>query len=454
MLCCKSACRIGAFCGGFIYVVGLFMALSYAGAHVSLHAQAPQRLSSEQRTLARNMLSDIADDVRKNYYDPKMRGLDWNALVSQTRAQIDAAPNLETANAEIGALLERLQDSHTFFVPPQQVSSVDYGWTFQAIGNRSFVTYVKSGSDADRQGMKPGDEVLTLDGFTVERASALRLQYAINVIVPRPVLHVYLRNTAGKIRKLDVTSVVTQWSHTPIADELVPWKNRLEYEKSSRLMDPRTKDFGPQLLVIKVPAFSQFDGDVDSLFKKARGHDAVIVDLRGNPGGAVDSVMRYLDDVFDSKVKVADVVSREKPHAMTVNPNPRDMYEGKLFVLIDSESASAAEVFARTVQLQGRGKILGDVSSGSVMEAQQRPFRDSGSSGGIYGDSVTIADLLMGDGHSLEGHGVIPDQVILPTAADLADSRDPVLVQAAAMAGVTLTPEAAWKLFPHNVQPQ
>ena len=191
---------------------------------------------------------------------------------------------------------------------------------------------------------------------------------------------------------------------------------------------------------------------MDSLIKKARGHDALIVDLRGNEGGREDTVMRYLDDVLPNEAKVADVIAREKPYALTVKPNHRDGYTGKLIVLIDSWSASAAEIFARTVQMQGRAKILGDVSSGNTMEAQHDVFFDQGPLRAVYFMSVTVGDVIMPDGHSLEGVGVTPDEILLPTPSDLANGRDPVMARAAASAGVTLTPEMAGKLFPENAE--
>ncbi|MFZ1941798.1 MAG: hypothetical protein WBA18_12785 [Terracidiphilus sp.] len=54
----------------------------------------------------------------------------------------------------------------------------------------------------------------------------------------------------------------------------------------------------------------------------------------------------------------------------------------------------------------------------------------------------------MADGRSLEGTGVTPDMLVLPTASDLASGRDPVMAKAAEMVGVTMTPEEAGKLFP------
>jgi C-terminal processing protease CtpA/Prc len=68
----------------------------------------------------------------------------------------------------------------------------------------------------------------------------------------------------------------------------------------------------------------------------------------------------------------------------------------------------------------------------------------------FFGVSVTVADLIMSDGSSLEHRGVTPDQVRLPTAEDLAAGRDVVMSYAASLEGVTLDPVEAFKLFPEK----
>lgn len=160
-----------------------------------------------------------------------------------------------------------------------------------------------------------------------------------------------------------------------------------------------------------------------------------------------------MGNVFDHEVKISDRVGRKESHLQIAKSRGKNAFTGKVIVLVDSGSASAAELFARTMQLENRGVVLGDQTSGSVMEARGYLYHQGVDTMFFYSFSVTDADLIMKDGKSLEHHGVTPDEIILPTQDDLANGRDPVLARAAEMAGLKLDPTAAGKLFPFEWLP-
>ncbi|MFZ0744371.1 MAG: S41 family peptidase [Terracidiphilus sp.] len=408
-----------------------------------------QQISRLDRELSETMLDNVSSDVHKYYFDAKLHGLDWDELVNQTRLDIDKAPDSGVANAEIAALLERLNDSHTRFFPPRNTVTADYGWRFKIIGKRCFVTQVSPGSDAERQGMRAGDEVFTINGFAVDRAGAPLLEYAMKVLMPQSRLQVEMRDPTGKLLHLTVGATVKK--HPTISNlGGSSWNSnqrRIDAEDAWYRVKARYKELGPDLMILRIPAFVETDSDVDDLFKKARSHKTLIVDLRGTPGGMIHSVVNYLEDVFTKEVKVGNWVERDKIDPLTVKGNRKGAFTGDLIVLVDSETASAAEIFARVVQLQERGTILGDHSSGRTMESRVFVHRTGFNPVFAYGDSVTVADTVMSDGKSLEHVGVEPDRVFLPTVADIAVGRDPLLAYAAGLAGVKLSPEDAAKLF-------
>ena len=123
-------------------------------------------------------------------------------------------------------------------------------------------------------------------------------------------------------------------------------------------------------------------------------------------------------------------------------------FEGNLVVLIDSKSASCSEVFARLVQLEKRGVVIGDRSAGAVMQSRYYGKEMGHDTLVLYGASITDADVIMADGKSLEHVGVTPDELIVPTAEDLAAGRDPVMARAAELLGFKLDPARAGKMFP------
>jgi C-terminal processing protease CtpA/Prc len=127
-----------------------------------------------------------------------------------------------------------------------------------------------------------------------------------------------------------------------------------------------------------------------------------------------------------------------------------DPFAGKVVVLIDSQSGSAAELFARVLQIEKRGTVIGDRSAGAVMRSIGHPHRLGTDTVIPFSIGITDADVIMIDGKSLERAGVTPDEIKLPTAMDMAAGRDPVLAYAISWLGGTITPEKAAALFPQE----
>lgn len=408
----------------------------------------PQTYSKADRQLAESMLVNADVDVRKHYYDRNFHGVDWPARIEETRKNIATAQSLSAAVSEIAALLDSLHDSHTYLVLPPRTHIHNYGFQMEMVGNRCFVIRVRSGSDAEKKGLKPGDEILAINQYPVSRKNFRRMVYILNVLQPETSIRLTLAEVDGQSRQLDVLakfqlSTVNQYflhqgANTRGRDAAV----------ENHLRRPRYFEKGKELLIVKLPAFEFSASEVDNIVGKMRAHTGVVLDLRGNPGGYEDTLLRLLDGLFQGDLKIFDRITRDSTKPVSLPSGHREVFTGHLAVLIDSESASASELFARVVQVERRGFIIGDRSSGLVMEAKLYRHEMAVDSPVGYAVCVTNADLMMADGKSLEHVGVEPDVLALPTGQDLANRRDPALAKAAALVGGHLSAEEAGQILP------
>jgi C-terminal processing protease CtpA/Prc len=225
------------------------------------------------------------------------------------------------------------------------------------------------------------------------------------------------------------------------------WDLIRQQENSDHVVRQRWVDAG-DVMIWKMPEFYVEDREVDRIFNDARKHKTLILDLRGNPGGAVVTLDRMLGNLFDRDLKIADRVGRKEMKPEIAKTRGGDIFTGQLIVLVDSISASCAELFPRIIQLEHRGTVIGDRTAGAVMEARHYSGSQGADTKIFYGFSITDADLTMKDGKSLEHTGVTPDEIVLPTAQDLVTGKDPALARAIELAGHKVDPVAAGKMFP------
>ena len=219
--------------------------------------QQPQPMSKFDRDRALGMLTVIGNDIKKHYYDPSFHGVNWDAKVEETKGKIQAATSFNMAMSLIAAMLDTLNDSHTFLLPPQHAYHHDYGFQYQMVGEHCFVNRVRPKSDAEAKGVKPGDELLAINGFKIDRDSLWKLQYVFSVLRPQGGLRLGLQDPSGAQRQVDVaakireTKRVTDLTGEGSASDV--WDLIRQSETDEHLMRARYFEVGDQLLVLKVP---------------------------------------------------------------------------------------------------------------------------------------------------------------------------------------------------------
>lgn len=165
-------------------------------------ALAQEKVTDLDRERGRTMLKRIKEDLKNNYYDPKFHGVDIEAAFKTADEKMKDARSVGQVFGIIAQVLGELDDSHTFFIPPERAGRTEYGWTMQVIGDRCFISSVDEGSDAEKKGVKPGDEVLEAGGFVLGRPNLWKFQYLYYALRPQPGIRVVLRSPKGEERQI------------------------------------------------------------------------------------------------------------------------------------------------------------------------------------------------------------------------------------------------------------
>src|SRR5437868_6212859 len=180
-----------------------FAVLAFTARPSVVLAQAKD-MTNVQRNQITTMVLQVQNDVAKHYYDPNLHGVDWKAKIRDAQEKIKQENSFNMAMAHLAAALDSLNDSHTYLIPPRRPYVLDHGWTVQMIGDKCFVTRVRSGGDAATHGVKPGDQLIAINGYRVNRDNLWKIEYAFNTLRPLPQLTVTLRGSSGEIRKAEL----------------------------------------------------------------------------------------------------------------------------------------------------------------------------------------------------------------------------------------------------------
>ncbi|MBC7981765.1 S41 family peptidase [Candidatus Parcubacteria bacterium] len=341
----------------------------------------------------------VWDILDEEFVTTKHKDKLGNEISTSTETEFDGLSKEERRlYGAIKGMVESEQDPYTAFFTPQEAKSfeTEIKGSFEGIGMEvgkkdGVITVIAPiiGSPSEKAGLKTGDKIIKINGQTT-----------IDMTV----------DEAVKIIRGEKGTVVTLQVYREGVDKPLDFKITRDIIQLPTLDKSYDKKTG--IYTIKVYSFSE---QVDGLFKQAMTEfvstksDKLIIDLRGNPGGYLESAVD-MASYFVPQGKV--VVSQDYGEKKQIENLRSSGYtlladrKVKLVVLIDGGSASASEIVAGALQDYKLATLLGEKSfgKGSVQEYIKITSKT--------GLKVTIARWLTPNGNSISVSGLTPDLLV------------------------------------------
>lgn len=381
------------------------------------------------RERMRDVLKTVSSDIQKNFYDSNLKGLDWRTLTDQARSKIDNAKSMSEMIAAIFVLANKLDDSHTQFLPPGRASRPIFGFMAKPFGDELRIYAEQTKGPAAQAGLKVGDRLLSVNGYTAERSTydlmmldfhALRPKSELAISYVRgsePPKTIYLKARIIKdVRSLDPNT--TLWRY------LSEW--------SDDVFIYHWKVFDDDIAYLEIPTFDA--NELTQPHRLEKMPRAMLIDLRGNGGGSQSALLEFAGHFEPTETSMGNSMQRKKTEALKIRRQKPNFGSVPLVVMIDSETGSAAEMLARHLQLSRKATIIGDRSSGRVNGSKFFVEGTGGESVIPFGIQISVAKIVLANDEELEKRGVMPDVVCLPGGDDLRDGNDPCLARALALA--------------------
>lgn len=340
----------------------------------------------------------------------------WNALNAKF-VETHASSTMPTAQERVWGAIEGLAeaygDPYTVYLPPEESKMFhdDISGNFEGvgmevgIGKNNVLTVIAplKNTPAERSGMLAGDEILSInntptDGMSTDAAVKL-------IRGPKGTEVVFRVMRAGEIKEIRVVRDVI---NVPTIESA--------YNAATGIYTISFYSF-------TATATNQFEQAIRDM--RAQGASKLIIDLRGNPGGYLDSAVAIASKFLpkgaavvteDYKGNRENIVHRSSGAGGVAESIP-------VVILIDQGSASASEILGGALQDADRATLIGTRSfgKGSVQE-----LIDLG--GGSL--KVTVARWLTPNGTSISDGGLTPDIVVERTPEDVLADRDPQMSRA------------------------
>jgi carboxyl-terminal processing protease len=397
-------------------------------------SRTPAPLTAAEREEAFDFVWSTIDT---RYYDPALRGVDWGAAMRKYRPLALAARDDEAFWDVLDRMTGELHDAHTRVESPSRVElrnrdeSVTLGFSFARVEGRLAITGVHPDSDAWWAGVRPGMVIVSIAGEPAESAFAKLQSETRHDSTERS-------RQARAVRRLMTGELGSKLAFTFERADGTRFDAVLGRRKvSTRPSEAhRVLPSGFGYLRFSLWSLSMASRAIAAL-DELKATPGLVIDLRGNPGGAISAVNRVIDRFFAQRTELGHALTRngkavslffdaiEIIKLNSVADGSPDAYTGPVVILLNSGSASGSELFAGTMQAVGRAKVVGEPSCGCLLGFLGYAHIPGG--GELAYSEV---GFVMPNGKRIEGEGVIPDHPVARTLADLRQNRDRTLEEA------------------------
>jgi carboxyl-terminal processing protease len=351
------------------------------------------------------VLAEIDARVRAEFWDPKLKGVDWSAAVARGGRELAAAASAPESqrDAVYDRLLALLEDSHTFRIPASRVPPPAFASPGLRIGREGEGWAVKGvlpGSPAEKEGMTLGARVLEIDGRSYG-AAPVDLRGLFLDLQGRPGTSVVVKWMPPGATQPRV-STLTRVSEPP-GDAQV-WGGARVIRRDGRLYGYMRLWGTSTETTLTVVDLLADRVEIVRRRPDLAGWDAiegVLLDLRANVGGYDPGILTTL---FSGGWTAGEFVEVERGVRRVL---PARYVPLPAAVLVNSGTASAGEIFAAKFRAAGLGPVVGETTAGMGSGGASITSLPDGSQ--LWITRRAFEDLA---GRSYEGRGLVPDVAV------------------------------------------